>query len=62
METAQKDLADNRVKTSYLLADRAVFALLAQIDGQRLKKLHSMVQDKYEERKSSLVNSAALSS
>lgn len=62
VETAQKDLADNRVKTSYLLADRAVFALLAQIDGQRLKKLHSMVQDKYEERKSSLVNTAALSS
>lgn len=64
-EEAQRDLAENRLKNSYYLTNRAVFGLLAQIDGQRMKGLHSLMMENYEQVKAhreSLVNTEALNS
>lgn len=63
VEEAQEDLEKNRLKNSYFLTNRAVYSLLAQIDGARLKELHKEVQENYPEykaRKEALLNKSAL--
>lgn len=63
-EAAMEDLEKNRLQNSYLLTNKTVYSLLAQIDGNRLKELHAEVQANYpayKERKDALFNRGALS-
>lgn len=62
-EDAAEDLKTNRLQNSYLLVNKTVYSLLAQIDGEKLKELHKEVQTNYPEykaKKDALFNRSAL--